>query len=353
MRGGCAVGFAAVSLLVVAKPRSLDRQLRREEPCREREAIAAAEPMAVLAAQHCGIQSWGGGRFPFATIYRHKALDQELLVYLQGAMVGWYSKGLAQRGRGGDSKIWKIDWHTIPGLPYEAPVFVPRPDKPRDVAPRAPRRIFGFVEAFRQANAEVFEGMAQDLDVIAFQVETGHWDTWQWPASSKKDTWLLRAFAELIRGRRHFGVVEAQIYHGGHTHEGGAHNDGTTSVLHLSLTLGGYRTVRSLMAPNGTDPRWHASLMEPGDLYLSSPSFFMHRVSYHPAPIEMPLVALHFRFGFPPKLAAHLNQRWDLPMLEVARVVAHRMRQCEASLRTPTLAAVRAAESHCCPDGVA
>lgn len=304
--------------------------------------------MNALAAQHCGIQT-GAGRFPFTTIYRHRALDRELLAYLQGAMAGWYSKGLAQRGHHGDANIWKIDWHTVPDLPQEAHIFVPRPDKPRDVVQRAPPRIFGFAEAFREANAEAFEGVARDLYELAAKVDSGHWETWrEWKSS--KDTWLLRAFADLIIARRHFGVVEAQIFHGDTTYEGGAHNDGTTSALHMSLTLGGSRTVHSKTLLNGTEARWHASVMRPGDLYLSSPSFFVHRVSYHPAPIAAPLVALHFRFGYPPQLAQHLNQRWDLPILEVARVVARRLRRCEASLQTPTLAAVRAAEARCCRD---
>jgi len=346
--GGFAAGFAAVHVIVIALVPARRAKKAQELLCQE--LPPSGEGPSALAAENCGFNSWGAGRFPFVVLYRRGGtsggIDEDLLAYLQAPIQGWESWGLVQRGRNFDNPVWKLDWHAIPGLPDVAPVFVPRPDKPVDMALRAPAPIFAFIEAFREANSEAFEGLAADLEALAATAE-GAWNSPALPWASS--SWLPRAFAGFIRSKRHFGVIEMQIYYGEQVFVGGAHNDGTTSALHLSITLSGQRTVRAKVETAGAEPRWEDREMYPGDIYLSSPSFYVHQVNYRPAPHEAPMIALHCRFAYPPELAFHLNQRWDAPVLAVAQTVARRLRSLEGSLRLPSLEAVKAAEARCCP----
>jgi len=281
-------------------------------------------------------------RAPFGML--RGALQEELLAYLTdrapfSAVSEEAHKSLRHKYRlakerfDGKDDFLKADWHTVPGLPEVADVFVPRRGA-RGPALRAPDHVMAFAEAFRDVNVHAWHALAARLrNGLA-------------PKGKEELEGLGSFFAKALEENRHFGVVELQHFAGA-AFEGKKHIDGCTSALHLAVSLKGKRWLRVSSAPNKTAGECLDEVYEmlPGDVYLSSPAVFQHKVIYPSCDFNNAMVSLHMRFLFEPHwwLKKWVNQLRDNDMREVASAVADTL--LNQRLRLPTLAEVRVAEA--------
>lgn len=263
----------------------------------------------------------------------------------------------------------KMDWHSVPNLFTEGNFFIPRLAEGGQLQ-RSPPRIMAFVVAFRVVNKAIWASisdalngleMARDLWVFHKLGENGL-------KRYKKTTHakILSSLIAAFRSQRHFGVVEAQVRWGEEDHRMPSHKDGATSLLHLSITLGGRRRVwagtfeasnakaAAAAAPDGQrvdpevnvyddevwqPPRLQQFEMTKGCTYVTAPFCFEHAVEYYACERSEPVIALQCRFGFPPDVGKMLNNLRTQEMLEISSVIAECLRASGASgqLRMPTL----------------
>eukprot|EP00416_Gambierdiscus_australes_P017562 CAMPEP_0171080780 /NCGR_PEP_ID=MMETSP0766_2-20121228/16083_1 /TAXON_ID=439317 /ORGANISM="Gambierdiscus australes, Strain CAWD 149" /LENGTH=322 /DNA_ID=CAMNT_0011538051 /DNA_START=1 /DNA_END=969 /DNA_ORIENTATION=- len=281
-------------------------------------------------------------RTPFAML--RGALQQDLLAYLldrapfnavsEDAHMALRRKyRMAKEKFEGRAAFVKADWHTVPGLPEVTDVFIPRHGA-RGPALRAPDHITAFAAAFRAVNASVWEALAARLrSGLA-------------PRGKEELEGLGGFFADALDKGQHFGVAELQHFWG-EGFDGKMHVDGTTSTLHLAVSLSGKRRLHVRSALNKTAPECQHDVYEmlPGDVYLSSPATFQHQVSYPTCDFKNAMASLHMRFLFEPHwwLKKWVNHTRDMDMREVHSAVADVLRNHQ--IRLPTLVEVKEREA--------
>uniref|UniRef100_A0A7S1LSN6 Uncharacterized protein n=1 Tax=Alexandrium catenella TaxID=2925 RepID=A0A7S1LSN6_ALECA len=263
----------------------------------------------------------------------------------------------------------KMDWHSLPNIFTEGSCFIPRLAE-GGVLQRAPPRIMAFVVAFRVVNKAVWASILDALTGLELARDTYVLHKFGEAVLQryKKTTAarLLSAVVSAFRTQRHFGVVEAQVRWGREDHRMPSHKDGATSLLHMSITLGGRRRVWAgtfegsnavavaRAAPDGQradpevnvydaeawqPPRLQQFEMTKGCTYVSSPFCFEHAVEYYACDRSDPVIALQCRFCFPPDVGKLLNNVRTPEMLEVSSVIAECLRATGGAgqLRMPTL----------------
>jgi len=267
-----------------------------------------------------------------------------------------------------EESLWKADWHTL--APGGKEVFQPR-RAAFGRMPQAPPRIHAFAQAFREQNIQVWNSIAHSLRVLKME--------------SSEDVGILAdIFLNALDERLHFGTVEVQV---GRENQLTlpSHKDGASSLLHLSLTLGGCRIVRigrytrmhsypkalpniaaNRHLPSKTRMRlmqdqdrkeenvWDSkcwrdeniidSKMLLGSTYLSSPCCFEHAVRYEKCSSNDPVIALQCRFALlDGTVADRINLLQDESMRQVYGVVASSLQAAvdKRELQMPSLGQVR------------
>lgn len=241
------------------------------------------------------------GRAPFAMGH---ATAQDLMAYLQEDPHGPFVNQSRESRWGFEEdtinenldSIWKADWHAT-AFWGASRIFVPRVDQFMASRP-PPLRILAFLEAFRGASSPAWARVSEALEELRREAQGRG-------AAELVD--IVRIFQTALREQSHFSGVEAQIWRGGDLIMD-SHTDGATSLLHLSLTLGGCRTLRvgqfrERHAPyrpqenrrRGKPPGDEVSVwndkaymveelwdmrQEKGSVYISSPFCFEHGVRY-------------------------------------------------------------------------
>lgn len=264
---------------------------------------------------------------------------------------------------GEGERLLKADWHSVHNWGTEANAFVPRAASICGLR-RAPRRLLAFLECFRDVNHKCWTAVLTRLERLKREVDPKDPDAADIP-------WLVKILSTAMRKRGHFGAMEAQVWWGQHDMTTRSHKDGATSLLHLSLTLSGRRSVRvgafdTALAPMVRDPctnqraqenvwcenLWYQGRLEtielhPGMVYCSAPFVFEHGVSYERCKQEDPMIAVQCRFAFPDLAdAEHINTMRNAAMRKVTTVIAETIREAgdRGELRMPTLQEVQAAE---------
>jgi len=233
----------------------------------------------------------------------------------------------------------KADWHCVHEWGHAHELFVPRMDGSGPVR-RAPPRILAFAEAFRQKNAACWSRIAQALVKLRAEVSR----------SDRAFEGLAQIFIDHIQRCGLLGVIEAQASPASGPHSMRPHQDGASSLLHLGLTLGGRRRLKSQFtksAPScATSGGWVETNLTAGSAYLSSPFLFEHAVQYEQEPRDGPIFALMCRFAFTEQEAFAVNQLRDRRMARVARVVSEGLgvAASRGELRLPSLEEVLQAE---------
>mmetsp|Transcript_4421 Transcript_4421/g.14180 ORF Transcript_4421/g.14180 Transcript_4421/m.14180 type:complete len:593 (+) Transcript_4421:106-1884(+) len=267
-------------------------------------------------------------------------------------------------GLGGEGEpLLKADWHSVHGWGIEANAFVPRAASICSLK-RAPRRLLAFVECFREVNHGCWAEVLRGLERLRREADPKDPDFADVP-------WLVGVLSSAMRKRGHFGAMEAQVWWGQVGMATRSHKDGATSLLHLSITLSGERSVRvgafhNPLAPMVRDPctnqrarenvwsddLWYQGRLEtidlhPGMVYCSSPFVFEHGVSYKSCSREEPVIALQCRFAFPDLAdAERINSFRNASMRRVIAVVAETIKEAgdRGELRMPTMQEVKQAE---------
>ena len=178
------------------------------------------------------------GRAPFA--FGH-ALAEDLMTYLQEDPHGPFMDISQSRQWGFEEdtinedleSIWKADWHATAFWATDPCIFVPRIDQFLP-SKQPPLRILAFLEAFRQVSAPAWERILDALNGLGEKAAKEERDDLQE---------IVKIFCEAVKEQNHFSGVEAQIWKGGPLIMD-SHTDGATSLLHLSLTLQGRRSLR-------------------------------------------------------------------------------------------------------------
>ena len=177
------------------------------------------------------------GRVPFA--FGH-ASAEDLMAYLREDPHGPFIDSGHSSAWGFEEdtinedleSIWKADWHAT-SFWGTGRIFVPRVEKFLP-SRQPPRRILAFLEAFRQVSGFAWARILQALEGLGEKAAS----------EQRRDLQeIVEIFSRAVQEQSHFGGVEAQIWRGGHLVMD-SHTDGATALLHLSLTLGGHRTLR-------------------------------------------------------------------------------------------------------------
>mmetsp|Transcript_16291 Transcript_16291/g.46497 ORF Transcript_16291/g.46497 Transcript_16291/m.46497 type:complete len:892 (-) Transcript_16291:76-2751(-) len=258
--------------------------------------------------------------------------------------------------------ILKADWHTLPQLGQIAELFVPRLAK-LGMIRRAPTRYMALMQAFRAVNQGCFETLAaslRELSVVWFQKEGADISN------------LVQHVVACLKGQRHFGMMEVQVWWGEGSLTLPSHKDGATSLLHLGLTLGGSRTLRigtfasadetsSTRAEEKDKDVWDTfqwshnrqlaaglkdAKMMRGSAYISSPYVFEHGVRFERGSRNDPIISLQCRFAFEPDVGKQLNAKRNDLMHDISSAIAGQLqRSCErGELRMPSILEVRQEE---------
>ena len=232
------------------------------------------------------------------------AKAEDLMTYLREDPQGPFANQSGESGWGFEEdtvnekldSIWKADWHAT-AFWGASRIFVPRVDQFMASRP-PPLRILAFLEAFRGASNPAWRRVSEALEGLEHEAQH---------RGATELVEIVRIFQAALREQRHFSGVEAQIWRGGDLIMD-SHTDGATSMLHLSLTLGGCRTLRvgqfrERHAPyrpqenrrRGKPPGDEVSVwndaaymaeelwdipQEKGSVYISSPFCFEHGVRY-------------------------------------------------------------------------
>jgi len=287
---------------------------------------------------------------PFNTLAKHRLpfimfmgmLQQDLLNYLLDSEPFnatsfnmpslWKRFGVKNADKQGEPQEFaKADWHTTPDLPRQAEVFVPRLGC-RGTALRAPVRVAAFAEAFRNVNEPVWHAALEQLRGLA-------------NGAREELQGLCDLFCDAIQRKKHFGAVEMQHYCGD-GFSGRQHIDGVTSLLHLAISLGGERKLSFVSATSNTGADLQEELpMRSGDVYLSSPALFQHKVIYPQCQAHNSMISLHMRFLFEPCwwLKKYVNQVRDRETYDVAQAIVDAL--LSKPVRLPSCSEVEACES--------
>lgn len=266
--------------------------------------------------------------------------------------------------------LLKADWHTL--APGAKEVFQPRRAAVVKM-PQAPPRIYAFAKAFRDQNIPVWNSIAHSLRALKME-------------PSEDVGSLADIFLHALQERLHFGTVEVQVGRGNQITLP-SHKDGASSLLHLSLTLGGCRTLRmgrytrrhsapkdlpnfaaNRHLPSKTRDRlrrerdrkeenvWDSNCWRDGNIvdsemllgstYISSPCCFEHAVRYGKCSFDDPVIALQCRFAMLDGEVAHrINMLQDESMRQVSGVVASSLKAAvdKGELQMPSVGQVKLA----------
>jgi len=186
----------------------------------------------------------------------------------------------------------------------------------------APGPIFGFCEAFRRANADLFNGLREEL--MAFPT--------------------ARALGHLLDDQMHFADLSIQVHWGDEVESW--HIDAPNSFLHLALGLSGKRALhtRRLFKSGrvdqnclvGVDDEREVMWQNEGGAYLASPCCFPHAVEYPSCDWENRVVAVQMR------LLLTEDELFGLLDMDphggtAAIVFRHLAAKCSEGLRMPSL----------------
>lgn len=208
-------------------------------------------------------------------------------------------------------------------------VFVPRGGGPGySTAPCVQPLLMAFVCVFRQKNQPIFMTIAEMLTALGSDE--------------------AKIYARALREGRHFGIWEVQRFFGSKPGAPAWHIDGATSLLHLSVTLGGQRELLVEYNESGKS-KVEAAKMSKGDVYLSSPFLFRHGVQhtqgakFHEASMSIQM-RLAFTNSSESKRMNHLrnNKVW-----EVTKVIASVLDG--SSVQLPSLQEVQHELERLCP----
>lgn len=270
----------------------------------------------------------------------------------EGPRASWAAWGFSEDPQ---ESTWKADWHCLPPFAHIRGLFVPR-HATTGMVRLAPPRVVAFLLAFQIVNKSCWSILADALSGLAAE--------WERSGDGRSDAAWLGKLIESVIQRHQFGIIEAQMHFRDVPYRTPSHKDGATSLLHLSLTLGGRRVLRlglfdhgarSVGPPAVEGSAWqpgswppgclHDIELGPGDVYLTSPFCFEHAVEYPACGRGDGAIALQCRFGFSGELGCRLNALRSDAMLKVATVVAEALRTTAAAaqLRLPTLSEVQAA----------
>lgn len=227
--------------------------------------------------------------------------------------------------------LLKADWHSVHSWGKEARVFAPRMNEVI-TAQRAPIRLIAFLEAFRKVNDNCWKSIQEGLNQLL-----------QEPSKSPDRERLLRLLHEQFEKRCFFSAVEVQAGPSFQKKQMRRHKDGTTSLLHLGITLGGERRVEVSTHGSKYDVK-----MEAGHFYISSPFLYDHAVTYEVSQRGGgPILALMCRFGFLNETdALWVNHVRGPDMLQVAEIIAHALKDAtdQKNLRLPSISEVKSME---------
>lgn len=149
----------------------------------------------------------------------------------------------------------------------------------------APAPVFAFCEAFRRANAQLFEGLKQDL----------------------KTSRNAATLADVLESQRHVADLSVQVHWGDKVpaEHVAWHIDAPNSFLHLALSLSGTRALHARrhvtqgrVSQNclvGHEDEREVLWQEQGDAYLSVPCCFPHAVEYPACDWRNRILAMQIR----------------------------------------------------------
>jgi len=255
---------------------------------------------------------------------------------------------------GREGGLFKQDWHALPHISGSAELFIPRHGT-RGIVKQAPPRLCAFLQAFREANQLCWDNMRKSLRSLI-----------QSHAAQRGVVTLAETLVDCLQQGGFFAVVEAQVRTSEVAERGRSHRDGSTSLLHLSITLKGHRTLRigSFVRPDAPDrdqgvweeDNWSGPdavlrdvELSPGDIYISSPSSYHHGLQFQKCSTEEPMVALQCRLAFqlPRELGEKLNHRRNNDMLIITDLVSSCLKASSdnGDLRLPSIKEAQACEA--------
>jgi len=149
----------------------------------------------------------------------------------------------------------------------------------------APAALFGFCEAFRKANARIFDQLKQEL------------------ANNPNSA----MFASVLDSGKHFADISVQIHWGDAVEVGDVawHIDAPNSFLHMALGLSGSRALHArrdvrngrvsrnclIGASDDREIIWQSE----GEVYLGAPCCYPHAVEYPACSWENRIIAVQLR----------------------------------------------------------
>jgi len=205
-----------------------------------------------------------------------------------------------------------------------------------------------FFDAFRVVNKDVFDTLRENLVKASGFKETQNEDV----------SYML---AKWIERGHHFGDLSVQIHYGRGNEEklvsGQAwHTDAANSLLHLAVTLRGYRILHSrrikplnnttIRRPiQGQQPVEVFENQQPGDVYLSSSTLMQHAPQFFDSDYESRSIAIHARFLYTSAdvntfYNIRTNYSWEKMTTTLANTLS------TADIRIPSLAQVESQLQH-------
>ena len=197
-------------------------------------------------------------------------------------------------------------------------------------------RLYAFAAALRDANRRALQALEASLRAIS-AAQAGD-------DAQEAGTQILPDFQERV-----FGSCTVQHFVAPLSHRPDGlvldyHVDSGASALHLAVSLGGVRRLRLRRLADASSPTDGSAaveeelLMQPGDVYLSSPSAFAHAVHRggvaHAA--DEDAVAIQFRIAVPASLMPRLEGKQEL-LRVIAGALSYHGDDADAAFRLPCL----------------
>jgi hypothetical protein len=153
--------------------------------------------------------------------------------------------------------------------------------------PPAHEFLRAFFESFRRINGDLFNRLRNRLNISALTRRSSEFDVCFQLAS-----WIQKGYL--------FGDLSIQVHYGmgnDKTFPRAWHADAENSLLHLALTLRGFRVLHSRQAITATDILAIENLepQRPGDVYLSSSALMLHAPQFFNSSYDERVIAIHAR----------------------------------------------------------
>eukprot|EP00434_Breviolum_minutum_P005372 symbB.v1.2.004737.t2/scaffold275.1/size244369/7 len=200
-------------------------------------------------------------------------------------------------------------------------------------------------ESFRGHKAKCFHAVDispwhEEVTMVGFEHDGRHSAVLGMQTEIKNE--IALAYAVSVDRERLFGSVTIQhlidpiCEQADPTEALGWHVDSWASAIHLSLSLKGHRSLHLRSCPGQGSPELESELvMNPGDVYLSSPAFFAHEVRKQET---ADVVAVQIRMALPQSSNEPGIEAWHSLAQRLARTLQHH------HWHLPTLAQVREAK---------